>query len=126
MPLDATPPEPTVQARRKARVKPDLSTPSLEALVYILRHRDHWPESFEWDFAVWKSCAVGLAFSVFGEEGTPVNMPELRSHPLAHARIFADPTTYRRKRHADVSPNMVAGQIEKFLADPKGYIDAIR
>lgn len=40
---------------------PDLATPSLPALAYLLRHPDLWPEGFVWSFPHARFCAMGLA-----------------------------------------------------------------
>lgn len=34
----------------RIETKPDLSKLSLEALAYILRHKEEWPYSFSWEF----------------------------------------------------------------------------
>jgi hypothetical protein len=37
-------------------------TPTLENLATVLRHRQMWPEGFEWDYRCCESCALGLAW----------------------------------------------------------------
>lgn len=43
----------------------DLSKPSLEALSFLLRHRELWPKGFEWGYGECVSCAMGLAVSLW-------------------------------------------------------------
>lgn len=45
----------------KSRTDGWLATPSLEALAYVLRHPETWPEDFQWDYGRCSTCAVGLA-----------------------------------------------------------------
>lgn len=44
----------------------DLSTPSLKALSYLLRHRELWPKGFRWNYGNCKTCAIGLADELWG------------------------------------------------------------
>jgi hypothetical protein len=46
--------------------KSPVLTPSLESLSYILRHREWWPDGFEWDFQACSGCAIGLCEELFG------------------------------------------------------------
>lgn len=39
----------------------DLESPSLEALSFVLRHPDTWPEGFVWDYSNCNHCAMGMA-----------------------------------------------------------------
>ncbi len=45
---------------------PDLSRPSLQALSYLLRHRELWPRGFKWDYASRSRCADGLGERMWG------------------------------------------------------------
>ena len=40
--------------------------PSLKNLSYILRHREWWPDGFEWDYRYCASCAIGLCEKLWG------------------------------------------------------------
>lgn len=49
----------------KALAPVDLSKPSLEALAYLLRHKELWPAGFEWNFDECDTCAIGLTTRVW-------------------------------------------------------------
>lgn len=38
-----------------------LKKPSLKGLAYLLRHKELWPEGFEWRWDSSLTCAIGLA-----------------------------------------------------------------
>jgi hypothetical protein len=43
--------------------KPDhLSKPSAAGLAYLLRHKELWPENFEFNYSSFGYCACGLAY----------------------------------------------------------------
>jgi hypothetical protein len=50
-----------------------LDKPSLKALSYILRHREHWPEGFTWSFPNCEQCAMGLARNLWDKKHDPLN-----------------------------------------------------
>lgn len=43
------------------KTRPLLSTPSLPALAFLLRHPEYWPEGFVWDYRYRRQCALELA-----------------------------------------------------------------
>jgi hypothetical protein len=89
----------------------DLSKPSLEALSYLLRHREMWPAGFEWDCTYCDQCAMGLAdrlWSVYIEEVAPDDFPS--------AAILIDANSIRGIKWCDVTPEMVADDIDAYLA----------
>lgn len=53
---------------------PDLSKPSLTGLSYLLRHRELWPEGFNFYFMRCEDCAIGLAHRVW--RGVPLPMDD--------------------------------------------------
>lgn len=53
----------------------DLSKPSIEGLIYALRHPEVWPKGFEFDFRFCSKCAMGLAHAMW---------PQEISYPLDH------------------------------------------
>ncbi len=54
----------------------DLSRPSKDALVYLLRHRELWPKRFAWYFRDPWCCAMGLAWRAWPAE---IDEPSVRS-----------------------------------------------
>jgi hypothetical protein len=109
----------------------DLTKPSLEALSHILRHKELWPTGFEWNYGFCYSCAMGLAgelWDVFvprNPDAAVLNVSKAFgiSRKVA-GNIFggeADWIPYHpgcvvvRDTNA-VTPEMVADQIDKFLA----------
>ena len=44
---------------------PDLTAPSKEALIHLLRNESKWPEGFEFNFQNCTKCAMGLAQAVW-------------------------------------------------------------
>jgi hypothetical protein len=46
----------------------DLSTLSLEALSFLLRHKEMWPKDFQWDYSECKQCAMGLAMKLWSDD----------------------------------------------------------
>ena len=46
---------------------PDLKTnPSVRGLIYVLRHRELWPEKFVWEYTNCVTCAMGLCLILCG------------------------------------------------------------
>ncbi len=54
----------------------DLRRPSLRGLAYLLRHKELWPEGFEFDYYDPFSCAIGLGRRVWN-----VPYPDRNIHP---------------------------------------------
>ena len=44
---------------------PDLTAPSKEDLIHLLRNESKWPEGFEFNFQNCSRCAIGLAHAVW-------------------------------------------------------------
>jgi len=117
------------------------SKPSLRALSYALRHPEFWPKGFVWDYGDCKHCAMGLARKLWDE--VPVAnqdngasfMAQTFAMPYSEAQnIFMghgkwQPTTEitngylwwkkttRQANHSAITPDMVADQIDKYLAN---------
>ena len=103
---------------------PDLSTPSLEGLAWLLRHKEAWPRGFVWDYNCCDQCAAGIAALLWKECAfrTSVNwvseVAAMWSMPLVYgglgsARyIFANPG---HGRLSDITPEVVASRIEEHL-----------
>ena len=47
-----------------------LGTPSVDGLIYSLRHPETWPNGFSWDFEYCSSCAMGLSRALW-PDGQP-------------------------------------------------------
>jgi len=122
-----------------------LDKPSLHALSYALRHPDTWPAHFSWNFKHCNSCAMGLAHSLWGQipehqksrdtNGGASKMAKAFGMPFSEAKsiFFAiggkwypiiEETkghlwwkkTYRKIDHENITPEMVADQIDAYLA----------
>ena len=48
-------------------MKPDISAPTIANLAYVLRHKEEWPDDFEWDFSSHYTCALGLLSKKWGD-----------------------------------------------------------
>jgi hypothetical protein len=112
----------------------DLNKPSLHALSYALRHPDTWPKDFVWDFRDCDQCAMGLAHRLW--KSLPEPTSQWREGSSMMARQFAMPYSeaeriffgdaYTRQQffglisttipQRDVTPDMVADAIDKYLA----------
>lgn len=118
----------------------DLSKPSLHALSYALRHPDTWPKDFIWNYNECEKCAMGLAHQLWAQ--IPQTKPATAASIMARAfampyeaarSIFLGDWKWVPKReitkghlwwkknllcadHSRVSPEMVADQIDAYLA----------
>ncbi len=90
---------------------PDLTTPSLAALSYVLRHKEAWPPGHRWDYTHCRTCAVGIYKTLWPEA------EYLRSviGIYEYTRTFCH-HAYRPIRDPDVTPTMVADRIDAVLA----------
>ena len=96
---------------------------SLANLSNILRHRDMWPEGFRWYFGTCQSCAMGLAFQLWG--GAPNDKLRVVDNVDAIARLLEMPEEvansifnglYDSVRSTLITPEMVADAIDEYLA----------
>lgn len=95
---------------------PDLTKPTLEGLSWLLRHREAWPEGFEWDFYDCRTCAMGLLTRiVFGAPFTTLEYSlnwiqyYFGMDRVSSRRIF------RIGRYPD-TPEAIADLIDEYLA----------
>jgi hypothetical protein len=108
-----------------------LDHPSLEALSYLLRHKEYWPAGFEWEFQSYGSCALGLADKFWHNFGYEVDGMFADIPYTTYQKIFIHSDTkppvkvfwlFRRERyHEEVTPEMVADQIDDYLRRIEEY-----
>jgi len=90
-------------------IVPDLSQPTLPGLVYLLRHKEHWPANFRWHYPRGEQCAMGLAHEVWGTRrnsdylGDIFGIPRRESH-----RIFL-------RSHPSSTPGTIARKLSAYL-----------
>lgn len=122
-------------SREQPKPEIDLSKPSIEGLVHILRNKSLWPEGFEWNYQRACTCALGLARRVWPQYvsifslGLGSNKNEFGMDQHAFDRIFFDLAEiepwhneeileYMAKKHKAnglVTPEKVAGALEFYL-----------
>jgi hypothetical protein len=102
-----------------------LDTPSLEALSYLLRHREMWPDGFVWVYNRCETCAMGLAAQLWERPIRTTNVEHacddtamMMQMPYKEAsEIFLGKGKWTqgfclRK----ITPEMVADQIDAYLS----------
>ena len=99
----------------------DLGKPSLEALSWLLRHKEMWPRGFEWIYRDCHSCAMGLAWTLW-RESIDLPVPEVIAKVFfmeesAACRIFINGAF--KHQTLDVTPEMIADDIDEYLAGRK-------
>lgn len=116
MPFDSAP---------QVETKPDLSKPSLEALSWLLRHKEHWPVGFQWKWLEIDNCASGLSDHVWGacplrkgDDTLRLAQNGRRFHigKRGAERIFFGAGDYGDDHHDEIGPEMVADAIDRYLA----------
>lgn len=123
------------QPTETERLFANLDKPSLHALSYALRHPDTWPEGFIWDYHDCRHCAMGLAHCLWRS----IPAPKFSTGASVMARSFGLPYAEAKEifmgegawvpkqrvgflwlgtepNHDAVTPEMVADQIDKYLA----------
>lgn len=99
--------------------------PSLRNLAYILRHREWWPEGFEWNYQHCSTCAIGLSDKLWGVRPYKLDDGALPELSQSYHDIFADSDTkrtfwdrvfLRELKFHQVTPEQVADQIDEFLS----------
>lgn len=99
----------------------DLSKPSLEALSWLLRHKEMWPRGFEWKYANCHKCAMGLAATLWRKSvdlpTTEVMEKVFFMKEDAAEKIFLDGMFNHNT--VDVTPEMIADDIDEYLAGRK-------
>lgn len=101
----------------------ETNKPSLERLSYILRHKELWPEGFEWDFSSCRQCAMGMARDLWwrGENTGVVEIADKFDLPFSVSKMmFLAPAKkwYGRSSMRAVTPKMVADRIDAYLENP--------
>lgn len=100
------------------KAKPDLTVATLATLAYILRHKEHWPTDFKWNFASWDACACGLAYELWPTATRAAGIfgwLDRQGLPYESARVmFGHPVTWW------TTPEIIAERIETFLAAERG------
>ena len=105
---------------REARQLFELGKPNLKALSYALRHRELWPECFNWDFCDCKTCAMGLAYCLWVEIDAPIMFfvcKHLGLAPLMASKLFLGHNYFygRQIPYDNITPEMVADAIDAYL-----------
>lgn len=97
---------------------PDLSKPSLEALSWLLRHREAWPKGHVWDYSHGRSCALGMCVGQW-PAAVPFVSYDRVSAALGVGRDDIDRTfgqsAYMPIKDILVTPEMVAYRIDTRL-----------
>lgn len=117
---------------KELETNPDLTKPSMEALAYVLRHQETWPEGHTWDFAFplsptqcgTEGCAWGIAQLLWPEivdmhekAGTiggsmeAFGLPSDAAHDIFVAGCGRDP-----REEPVVTAKDVADRIDDYLA----------
>ncbi len=109
-------------ARGEAR--PDLTTPSIRGLAWLLRHQEHWPKGFVWSYSHCTTCAMGLAHRLWGqfwgrEPGSSEGYVSFTAHVLIMSTsavwtIFQDLRDEHRGLWG-VTPEQVADALDAYL-----------
>ena len=99
----------------------DLSKPSLESLAWLLRHREMWPKGFEWDYMHCPTCAMGMAYALWCDQNILSPCPSEMQRvfgmsEISSRQIFMDADCKRGIRLGNVTPEMVADDIDAYLA----------
>ena len=99
----------------------DLSEPSLKGLIYLLRHRELWPKTFnKWSFSDHSSCAIGLAYKTWPELGkwyvsidlgAKIGLDRATSEDL----FLRGNKAYGTPGHEYITPEMVANKLEEYV-----------
>jgi len=101
---------------------------SLKSLIHLLRHKEEWPEGFEWDFynnsvSYYKpncGCAMFLASKKFNKgqmDSSDICDALYIENTYENSRIFLDPKVYGfgEDDYDKVTPEMVAAKLEELL-----------
>jgi hypothetical protein len=94
----------------------DPSKPSLKGLSYFLRRPELWPEGFVWNYGDYRTCAVGLAYQLWGIHLD--NLPKVFNIPYGSVdRLFFSAAT--KHDTINVTPLHIADDIDAFLGVEK-------
>lgn len=102
----------------KPTIKPDLSTPTLEGLAYILRHKEEWPRGFKWDYENCAQCAMGMTVEIWQKQKYSYHTAYMTQYfnlpDCVAEQIFID-LAKTDDEYDSITPEHVATAIEKFL-----------
>lgn len=114
----------------------DLDKPVLHNLAYVLRHPELWPKDFVWNFNKCDKCAMRLAHDlwfkndkwIFDKDNAPSYMARAFAMPLGETqqifmnktwskdKILELPIPFIEKKYKDITPEMVADEIDRYVA----------
>jgi hypothetical protein len=101
---------------------PNLTTPSLVGLAYLLRHKELWPKDFVWSYRTSNKCAIGLASAFWPAVQEFGRVPflywaETQNYFGAGFDGFLNVFTERFEGtpYDDVQPEQVADRIDIFV-----------
>lgn len=101
-------------ARSTERSSSDL-TRLLPELARVLRHKEEWPEGFEWDFRHLDGCALGLANRLWPRQGSWLFINGAERIFLLPAGPWWQPTALMMA-FGLIRPEHVASAIDRYLA----------
>ena len=91
--------------------------PSLSALSFVLRHKELWPDGFEWNYRSCDHCAMGLAKIMWPQH---VNTASTDSMAVAFGMGHIDAATIFTGMNAgimnDITPEMIADKLDSLVA----------
>lgn len=92
----------------------DLSKPSLEGLIFLLRNKEFWPTGFTWDYREPEQCAIGLFECTYGSRTTSNLIIDLGiSNDKAQTAFFHLDAYLGLKSMNSVNPTDVADYLER-------------
>jgi len=106
MPLDCTP----------AEIAPDLSMPTLEGLSWLLRHKEAWPQGFEWDYGDCEHCAMGFACQLWDSVHFPCTYEMASIFDMSPRQAMDIFVWLRPGFEEHITPEHVAAAIDTHLA----------
>lgn len=93
--------------------------PSLQVLSYMLRHKELWPDGFEWAFHDCQRCAMGLAWKLWPKHiamPTKTEMVRVMGMPFDDAKAIFGGWAFSHRDVEIISPELVADKIDEYLA----------
>ena len=121
-----------------ADAPPDLTTPTLAGLAWLLRHKEAWPEGFEWDFGdcwscgmglaalLWDACAIDLRLSLSARQAIIWDIPRDEAYRIFLAGARAEShQIFFAGAHAESHQIFFAGAHDPALVTPEMVADRI-
>ncbi len=90
---------------------PDLTSPSLAGLAWVLRHREAWPTGHVWDFSHCDRCAMGIALKLWP---TRCGVRGLTEVTADDRRYLFGSDAYAPTSRSRVTPEMVADRLDVY------------